>query len=106
MTCEICGTRHRVASCAVCGIDMCHTCKAGRIGAEGCAITADDLCPEHYVQVRDYIESLKPRVGVAHDDNVFTIATKESGGPTTVKKLSDTEANALYEYMQRERRDS
>ena len=103
MTCEICGTRCAVEPCAVCGIDMCHTCKGGRLGAEGCAITAADLCPEHYKQARDYIESLKPKTSVRWFDfaGCYSIASSGEYGSTT--KISPEHANALYEYMKRER---
>ena len=101
MTCEICGTRCAVGPCAVFAIDMCHTCKAGRLGAEGCAITAADLCPEHYVQVRDYIESLKPKVIIQRGDCDYRIDMGD-----VYMRIRDAGANALYEYMKRERRDS
>ena len=68
MKCEICGKELATYSysgfegmhCHVCGKVLCGGC-AKRLSNEESTWEPYTLCPEHYKQVRDYIESLKPK---------------------------------------------
>ena len=106
MKCEICGKSIGYtiewARCEICGQKLCIDCNHNT--------TFGYLCPTHYKQVKECINILKgeqmPKIGIGHDDDVYVIATPTNGGWTKATKLSDAEADALYEYIRRERGES
>ena len=66
------------------------------------------MCPEHAKQVKDYIEGLKPRRDIHFDPElgsrgewVFIDFTRD-----IEYRIDKESADALYEYMRRERGDT
>jgi len=113
MKCDECGKESRTGAlealferCDVCGKSLCLLCQGALADNHG----ATHLCPTHYKQVVECINIIKgeqkPKIGIGHDDDVYVIATPTNGGWTKATKLSDAEADALYEYIRRERGES
>jgi len=60
------------------------------------------MCPEHAKQVKDYIEGLKPRLRpIVHESAGYWVSCDGRGA-----WITNETADALYEYMRRERADA
>ncbi len=124
MKCEVCGARvigpnevgiyferdevQPAQVCVVCGKVLCRDCSGGRLSSD-IRVVPDYLCPTHYSQVRDFIEGLKPKIEVHHcayqyEGGFYDICNRTGDG-MPYNSISEDEADALYDYMRRERGD-
>ena len=98
--CDECGEEllkpSAICVCEVCGREFCRECvKEVFVDEEPCVF----FCPTHYAQVKEFIEGLKPKaVTVERTMTGYRLMQNGFGWLT-----SDESANALYDYMRRER---
>ena len=102
MKCEKCGRETGLRPCAICGAVYCSFCGAGLCTDQGPGAT---LCPEHYNQVREYIEGLKPKAQYQFEHHTDGKMDGYTGFTPTGEAsfIRQDMADALYEYMRAEK---
>jgi len=90
-------------------VDRCEVC--GRREATGLAYCVEGmestgLCREHYRQVKDYIEGLKPKPTTVVEKRLMNYVAFDRAAPWGERRISFSDADALYEHMRRERKDA
>lgn len=61
------------------------------------------LCPDHYTQVKDFIEGLKPRRNVWHQYGSYYIKGQSAYSFRDLLRVTDDRAEALYAFMEEEK---
>jgi len=104
--CDECGAAlmyvNKPAECCVCGKELCGECQQIARMPECYYV----FCPTHYAQVKEFIEGLKPKeakIEVFALDSVLHICETCSDGTEDDQWISREYADALYDYMRRER---
>ena len=106
-------------TCIVCGKEFCSAHIGGSLqGTDSMGFDVDTLCPSHYLEVKEYIEGLKPKkpeyktwasahyvvVEAPRGEQVgFGMDSSNCVGPIAKAELTREAANAVYEYIRRER---
>ena len=100
--CDECGTDDEdcVQKCVVCGKDLCSDCGASLNCLDAAEIR---LCNTHYQQVKDYIEGLKPKPTTVVEKRLMNYVAFDRAAPWGERRISFSDADALYEHMRRER---
>ena len=111
--CDVCGEVLKpewAYECEVCGADMCAKCVSHlETGGE-----YTDLCPEHYKQVKEYIEGLKKpstwwTVEEAFGGDGYQLWRHDDSGGILISRgdvqITTAQADALFGHMLKERRE-